>query len=515
MTSSSVLASKFAASLPSPHRFTIHHLSTPPTPSPAIFSAPPGQKPERTNCASHVLTVSITHGTDLIQVFALEILIYTTAHLTTLFVSKADSTGYLHLLQLPRGTPSPLKTISSVFLSHLVALHRRPDRPLVVSLFARAQDQYLFPGSIENERKHVLDDRGLIRWWCRVLEPVLHPPPPLHDSNNTYDDTPSTPSPNFYLRVPGCDIHETRSFFPARIRRSPSLLSHWHPSKDPLTFLSRSPTYPPERCLIPRFPDDPKSRFVDELDDELTEPPPTSQTTASPSKGKRPGKWRSVGSLEQFWELMAFRQECASGRLVGFLWGVWGGDHGGSSSAVPFRMPTTTPLPAGIDSQLQESRGVPLSATTPPPQPKHELPSLQPSSPKNPSLPTKQPPPPTNPPPPRPASGAIILPQKHYARCARLLLHLDYADLSIAIESSRRWTQDVAMCAGVQSWGWEVQGLKENSIEERAGERVEGKEEGVNVLGVRKKKREDDGLGEGEGVNVLGAGLVRKKVKVR
>src|SRR6266487_4672259 len=34
---------------------------------------------------------------------------------------------------------------------------------------AWAQGQYLFPGSVENSRKHILNDRGLVKWWCRAL----------------------------------------------------------------------------------------------------------------------------------------------------------------------------------------------------------------------------------------------------------------------------------------------------------------------------------------------------------
>lgn len=44
---------------------------------------------------------------------------------------------------------------------------------IVISLFARAQSQYLFPGSADHGKKHVLDDRQLIRWWARVLDPLF------------------------------------------------------------------------------------------------------------------------------------------------------------------------------------------------------------------------------------------------------------------------------------------------------------------------------------------------------
>ncbi|KAI4241427.1 MAG: hypothetical protein L6R40_004603 [Gallowayella cf. fulva] len=510
------LLRKLAAALPKSHRFIIHHLSTPPTSCPAIYSAPPGQRPERTTCESHFLSVSINHNDRQIQVFALEVLVYATQYLTTLFVSKADSTGYIHLLNLPKGTPSPLKTISSTFITHLVEARRRKDRQLVVSLFARSQDQYLFPGSIENPTKHVLDDRGLIKWWCRVLEPVLHPNDFPDPQNPT--PRPKKPTASAYLRVPSCDIHETRSFFPPHVRRTPSLLANWHPNRDPLRSLSgRSPTSP-ERCLIPRFPDDPKSRFVDELDDELTEPPSASQTKESPSKGKRPGRWRSVRSLEQFWELMAFRQECSSGRLVGFLWAVFtpagfsAEDRKGTSSPTQDHAKHNGDFgpvggPPEIPSALQ-----PLDADT-------LHPEARASSPKTNAKITE---PPTSP--AQKKSSALMLPAKHYARINRLLLHLDYADLDIAAESSKRWIEDVAVCAGKESWGFEVVGEREMVGGGGGGGGGGDVVEGANVLGgglVRKKRRDGEGEGvevgkEGEGaVNVLAMGLVRKKPKVR
>jgi len=68
----------------------------------------------------------------------------------------------------------------------------------------------------------------------------------------------------------------------------------------------------PPRCLIPHFPDDPKSRFLDELDDEM-----------SRSQAKASGEWKTVKSLDVFWEMMAFRQECSAGRMVGFIWVVF------------------------------------------------------------------------------------------------------------------------------------------------------------------------------------------------
>jgi hypothetical protein len=52
------------------------------------------------------------------------------------------------------------------------------------------------------------------------------------------------------------------------------------------------------RDVVPVFPDDPKARFLHDL--------------------KGDGQL-STTTLGQFWELMEHRQECSSGRLVGFI----------------------------------------------------------------------------------------------------------------------------------------------------------------------------------------------------
>ena len=165
-----------AAVLPESHTFTIHHISTPPSKCSALYSAPPNERADRTYCESHFLTVSIDSPTttstsskttskplNKVIILGLEVLIYTTAFSTTIFVSKADSTGYLQLLKLPKGTPSPIREICSAFIDYLVESRKRNEVQLIVSLFARAQSQYLFPGSVDNPGKHVLDDRGLIK----------------------------------------------------------------------------------------------------------------------------------------------------------------------------------------------------------------------------------------------------------------------------------------------------------------------------------------------------------------
>lgn len=307
-----------AKNLPKGVELTVRHVSSTPAPSTPLFAAAPGQNPEPTFCESHYLSVSIDspkHDGAEIIVFGMEVLVYTTTHLTTIFVSKADSTGFLHLIKLPRKS-SILKIVSQTFLSYLARTHQRPGVRLVVSLFARAQNQYLFPGSIENAEKHVLDDRGLIKWWCKAVEPILreHEPESIFQESKFTNETTEVAksSATAYLIVPGCDQFETRTFFPISAKSDPSDRPRWVNSY-PLHQIVQDPSAPP-RCLVPRLPDDPKTRFLIDLDDEL---PTADETENAPPAS---GVWRSVKSLDQFWEMMSFRQECSAGRLVGFLW---------------------------------------------------------------------------------------------------------------------------------------------------------------------------------------------------
>ena len=298
------LQSRLANALPSSVRLLIHHVTSEKFACPELFSAPPGEHPESTTSESHLLIVSIKHKGQPLQAFALEVYVYETDSLTTIFVSKADSTGYLHLLKLPTGTPSPIKTLTTTFLEWLIEIKRRPDTRLLLSLFARAQNQYLFPASIDNSGKHVLNDRELIRWWCKVLDPVL--------IRSTASE-----SVHAHLVVPGLDPYETRSYFPKSSSQGIERKPRWS-ANDPLQSLGKASGLPP-RCYIPRFPDDPKARFALDLDDEL----PEQSGDINAEMGKAPGLWRSAKSLAQFWELMSFRQECSAGRLVGFVWVVF------------------------------------------------------------------------------------------------------------------------------------------------------------------------------------------------
>lgn len=537
------LQSLLAPVLPKDHRFDIFHISTPPSRCDPLYAPPPNERPERTYCEKHFLAACIdekpaakngdSEGAEAkdprrVLVLGIEVFIFTTARATTIFVSKADSTGYLHLLGLPRGTPSPIREICAEFVHFLVENRRRQGVQLIVSLFARAQSQYLFPGSVDNKGKHVLDDRALVKWWCRVLDPVLV----------------EQETARGYLVVPGLDEHDTRAYVP----RGTAASGRWvqgHPLER-ISRYTREFDWVPPRCLIPRFPDDPKSRFRDELDED-----------AGQSKLFRTtGSWETVKTLDMFWEMMAYRQECSSGRMTGFIWVVFDDvedkkkeedapAHPESQAAVLLQTPkanrtinitpTTTPRKlfprASKSSNLDEITSEAAAKEDPKKKKDKKKKSKQtrkrwpsgPVIPRAPKAKTAQ----------RnylldqaestayyswtpSGRGERIFSENDYKRIHELLLHLDFSTLDKATGSTRRWLGEVAMGA---RWGYAVTGTRElpaptEAKTDGAGAGAVAETKVNNLTGLVKRKRNVSSAGVADGaVNVLGAGLVRKKPK--
>lgn len=508
---STALLDKLTKVLPKGHKFLVHHLSTPPTRTDALTSPPPGARPDRTYRESHFLAVSIElpprslphtpsssipsspvtasapqSGARQVLVLGLEIFIFTTAWSSTYFVSKADSTGYLHLLNLPKGTPSPIREISAAFIAYLVEERRRDNVQSVVSLFARAQNQYLFPGSVDNKGKHVLDDRGLIRWWCRVLNSIL-------EEQGTHEDAIFRPlktkgdweSKKAYLVIPGLDTYESRAFLP----RSPNAASNWvldHPLKS-ISHFAREYDWVPPRCLVPKFPDDPKSRFRDELDLEASKS----------AQYEEKGLWHSVRTLDQFWEMMAYRQECSGGHMTGFLWVLlepygWSKSHEDLASPVDSLITPNTSFDSSLASQpitpprrrdgllAATPKGSPLKMALTPnamyETPGNGSPLQKGASEKNkktlsgpikarlprvkkharnyvPNIPVTTPyyywPP--------EGRGTRIVAEADYQRSIDLLTKLDFETLELATGSSKRWISEVG---GGKKWALEVVGRR-------------------------------------------------------
>jgi regulator of Ty1 transposition protein 109 len=480
-------------------------------------------------------------------------LIYSTAYDTTFFVSKADSTGYLHLLGLVKGTPSPIRDITATFLRHLVEGHQRPNLRSVISLFARAQDQYLFPGSIEYDGKHVLDDRGLVRWWCRVLDPLIE-----HSKSGTVPDA-QWDTVKGYLVVPGLDSHETRSYIPKRSIPNTSWTVGY-----PLLELSRHADEVPPRCLIPHFPDDPKARFLDELDEETAR-----------GRSNSNGEWKSVKTIAQFWDMMAFRQECSAGRMVGFIWIVFtpkvqhqptiSVPGNSQSTVVSFRSPkprldssqlsisdclslpitpatsfnassqicATSSSWTGNDDLSPTSQQSDRSSKPRTPTKKKKKKLSGPIISRQPRIKTEN----KNYLLERPEStayyvwhsegrGQVIVDETDYKRITELLLRLDFANLKLATSSSARWVNEVrsgARGSMSDAWGQTVTGTKAVDLQIQAS--IAGGVQTMNIGLIRKKRKpgadepkvtpvEPISQSSVPQVNLLSAGMIRKKAKV-
>ena len=269
---------------------------------------------------------------------AIEASIYTIPSTSTslLYISKVDTTG----LQ-PSSTThlSPTKTFVSSFLSYHLLYPPHSTTRLRIHVFARSQGQYLFPGSVDNSTKKVLDDKGLLRWWKSTLS--------LSTTQITLPQKEKERLKSFYL-IPGLTYPESLPYVPDP---SPSSWVYNHPYSTLPSPLHLSPSPSPNSYdltdHIPSFPDDPKSRFLhsltssslspsgsegdyDDLHHSMTELKFVSggnwtvgQRLQEVEKERDRERRRLVegvkGGVGEWWERMGYRQECCSGVLVGFF----------------------------------------------------------------------------------------------------------------------------------------------------------------------------------------------------
>lgn len=503
------LAEALASQLPPNIKLRCYSATSSPVSAAALCSPAPGHQSERTTSQSQLLLVTApidgAESGGEVAIFAIEVYIYKTKTLTTIFVSKADSTGYTSLIDLSDKRISVLRPLAASFVSYLVRINRKANKRVVLSLFARAQDQYLFPGSVENPGKHVLDDRGLVKWWCRTLDPVLREYPDEEDDGTVTRDHGNTTGSKAYLIVPGHDKYETQAFFPFSTRTDPAQSKRWI-NGHPLQQIALISTAPP-RCLIPHFPDDPKSRFLMDLDEELRDVPSgQASNQASPSKRGK-GQWKSVKTLEQFWEMMAHRQECCSGRLVGFLWIVFTPrDLTTEDDPLPesfaerlksAKSSTDKPIKKLLRKKMKRVNLINRSGPVITRQPKVKAASVRPASAGQESRQLNE------------NQENVTLNAKQYSRVNEMLLRLDFASIDVARRSTSKWLSETAVIAGVHGcdWGMDIVGTRE--LDSAAS----------NMRG-EKRKREARDLDFGidgsvdSGPTTLNASLIRKRPKV-
>lgn len=542
------LADRLANVLTDDIKLKYNHVSTPPTRCEPLYGAPSGRRPQRTYRESHLLAVSVHPKHDDVFVFALEVFIYSTRRQTTLFVSKADSTGCSrgdNALKVP-----PARQVAATFIQWLLDKRQRHGIPFTVSLFARAQNQYLFPGSESNAGKHILDDRQLVRWWCKTLDALLSSSDAMaEDQGRSF--MACKRARQGYLIVPGFDAHETQSFFPHGKTELDDRWQYGHPLNEISPYPSAAP-----RSMVPRFPDDPKTRYVEELDDEI--PNATSaQKSQSPSK-RGNGVWKSVHTLSLFWDMMAFRQECRSGRLVGFIWLVVRPQvaplHESQDSAclTVSQRPNGSASPGFVCQSTQDSCGLSTASSAA----SHsrtksgrKMPLRGPIIPREPRIKTM-----------RSASslpemseyylwpadsrGHIVLAQTDYDRLHDLLLKLDFTSDEASTDSTAKWlTEAASVTSSPPDWGTTVCGKQPPThmhssaagTEERCvdcvmsyafTDVVDSRVNDLSTTLVRKKRKvgvENSGSATSgasmpaidtmSSANILDSSLVRKKIK--
>jgi len=310
--------------------------------------------------------------------------VFPVTHSVIVYISKVDSTG-----QGKR--PSPTKALMFAFFEYVTThwfghytqtlgegdsqVGSAMGWDIWIQLFARAQNQYLFPASIEYEGKRVLSDIGLVRWWKSMLDEYI---------SEVVGSSPNQrKQASKYIIIPGLSPEET-SYTLKPPARNAAAAKDWivgHPYSTPGTVFPLG-TRPPSSIsqLIPFFPDDPKARLIVEIANTTTKGPATTTTTDTPPRKKRKledgrgksadedegledeGKGMGVADVdylrtvpaEEFWERMDGRQECRLGTVAFFT------VHIGS---------TLSPPPPGEPNGGEPPLPLPLS-----PRPRAEVP---------------------------------------------------------------------------------------------------------------------------------------------
>lgn len=424
---------------------------------------------------------------------------------SVLYISKVDSSGYSS-----SATPLPLtrhliRSFILFFLAHCPALR--------VQLFARAQRQYLFANSADWKGKKVLGGAGLCKWWKGVYEDVVSSwasssPSPGPAGSTGLKLKVEKQAMKLRFILPGYDEQEAKTLLGAgrplpegvEWTYTPPFTSPLIPSasgsgsgSDPKVSLA---------TLIPSLPDDPKTRFLQELVSEHPRPPTSSATAkykeggqevsndgSGPGTGRggreggKEGKTRKLHEAEEdaaqrkfaenilhsvgiaeFWERMGFRQECASGDVTGF-----------------FTLESVTE----VESKRKSEESSP-DATTP-------TAAAATAAAATPAI----------------AKNAL-LPQAITERLLTALTNLDFASPSLAIEGSTIWLEQTRsiVVGEVGKVGWDLcvgrieakagqagqtgqanMGVGDGGAREGAGEGVRKREEVVTMLQPRKKKK--------------------------
>ncbi|XBW35648.1 hypothetical protein QEN19_001221 [Hanseniaspora menglaensis] len=144
-----------------------------------------------------------------------------------------------------------------------------------ISLFTRPEPHYLFTGSGNNSKKHLLSGENLLKWWLRIVDSLSKNQELFKQDENLLGT----------LELPG----EDSGFVERRYLKQ--LSQHW--KRGSIYGQSEDPLFE-----IPIFHDDPKTRFLKDLIVELK---------------------YDLFHLKDFWRELEVRQEFRSGIVVGVI----------------------------------------------------------------------------------------------------------------------------------------------------------------------------------------------------
>lgn len=274
----------------------------------------------------------IATGISYTPTLGIELAIYSIPATSTclIYVSKVDTTG-----SLTRSAPTKL-TVTAILRYYMTHIPHHM-RNLRIHVFARAQDQYLFPGSIDNKRKRVLDDKALCKWWRGVLGDAAIAQADAKDAE-------VRPLKLFYL-LAGYDEAESHALVPADTVVPAAGNPKWvygHPYTTIPSPLPGSSVPPTLNDLIPAFQDDPKSRYLTSLtsspvsasgeegdyDETMEQLRRVEEASSALHKlrsaelvlQKHHERTRLISrDVDEFWICMGGRQECCSGHVAGFF----------------------------------------------------------------------------------------------------------------------------------------------------------------------------------------------------
>ncbi|PBK97851.1 hypothetical protein ARMGADRAFT_1027264 [Armillaria gallica] len=326
-----------------------------------------------------LLSEQRTPDSQRIMVSGIEACVYNipTTSCAILYVSKVDSTGQAC-------SPSPTSALVHSLLLYYADPATRPveAQHFWIHLFARAQNQYLFPNSSEFVGKRPLSDVRLCGWWKRIFTGVA-----------TELDARSQSKAIIRLNyvLPGYSELEAenslKSMSSFSSSSSPPSLLRWtygHPySQQDIPLPCPKSEVLNLGHYIPWFDDDPKSRFIDEIayttengrvkspaqkrtrtnsrldlaKKQSEEDGEDVQTSAKKDdrKDERPSGELGIVSPDEFWERMSFRQECVAGAVTGFFTlGVTFPHPASSNSSMHSSISPLAPQPGQVSSQINK-----------------------------------------------------------------------------------------------------------------------------------------------------------------